>query len=361
MNTTRQNVLVGLFVLVGLLGLAGLMVLYGQGTIGMAPAPHEQQVLFPRANGVTRGTQVTIGGLKVGYVREVTFADPTLRDTGILVTVAFEQPLNLRSGVFARTAEPGLGMGRPPIEIYPGEPDGDPIAADAIIPGRIASAVESLLPKEIVDTVSQTSQEIGRAASQLQPVLNDLHQIMMRRLPAEVDSPGGPTGNLTSAIIRLDDTLKHFNEIVGDDTSRTNFREALANFNQMSRTGTEIAAELKEATRQIRSLADQGQVLATKTTGLVDTAQEALVDGKRRYDVVADNLNRNLTQLSTVLGDAQVLVQGVRNGEGSLGLVLKDDRLYESMVLTFRRLAEATTDLQVLLREWQKGKIRVSL
>ena len=64
--------------------------------------------------------------------------------------------------------------------------------------------------------------------------------------------------------------------------------------------------------------------------------------------------SRALTRLNTILEQAE-------RGEGTLGRVVADERLYESMVLTFHRLAETTAEFQALVKEWREGKVRIAL
>ena len=42
-------------------------------------------------------------------------------------------------------------------------------------------------------------------------------------------------------------------------------------------------------------------------------------------------------------------------------MLVSDDRLYESMTLAFRRLAETVEEFKVLIKDWQQGKIKVGL
>ena len=62
---------------------------------------------------------------------------------------------------------------------------------------------------------------------------------------------------------------------------------------------------------------------------------------------------------STVSRAINSLMEKVDRGEGTLGRLFLDDELYESLVLSFRRLGETVEEFRLLVKDWQKGKIRV--
>jgi ABC-type transporter Mla subunit MlaD len=271
----------------------------------------------------------------------------------VYVTISFEKGYEFRAGTSAKTTEPGLGMGRPPIELFPGPESGAILATGSSVPGRIATAVESLIPAEISDQVQNVAAQLDRTAKALEPVLDDLHELLQARSPEAVDGSAIP-GNLSSAMARLDSSLKHFNTVLGDPETQSKLSGAVDNLYTMTEDGKQIASEFKAATVDVRTF-------VRKANDLVDTTQGTMGDAKARYDEVALALMGNLAQLAGVLDDFQSMSAAMNRGEGTLGKAVRDDRLYESMVLTFQRLSGATEDLRVLLQDWQKGKIRVGL
>ena len=55
------------------------------------------------------------------------------------------------------------------------------------------------------------------------------------------------------------------------------------------------------------------------------------------------------------------LAEKADRGEGTLGRLLMDDRLYESLVLTFRRLAETVEEFRLLVKDWQRRGVKFGL
>ncbi|MFN0137983.1 MAG: hypothetical protein ACKVS9_17915, partial [Phycisphaerae bacterium] len=260
----------------------------------------------------------------------------------------------MRAGTRAETIEPGMGMGRPPIELIPGPVDASVLEAGAVIPGRMASAMETLIPPSIVATFDKTATQLGDAAQALTPVLADMHEMMQPRSVGEVDRAGGPQGNLSSAMARLDTSLKSINTVIGDPAVQSNLKKSVDNIYAMTEDGKTMAADLKVAAADAKKVVgDVGELMEKGKTTL---------DGiSTNTDQVARSLTENLEQMSAILTEVQQIANAANRGEGTMGKFVRDDRLYESMVLTFRRLAETTEELKVLVKDWQQGKIRVAL
>ncbi len=355
MNESRKSFWVGLFVLCGLGALAALIVMFGQSGFWSRSAEYVIKIRFPYAAGVRAGTVVTIAGLPVGRVTGVGFADPLRPGEGVVADVAFDDPTRrLHEGAKAFTNEPGLGEGRPPIQLDPGPPERPVLASGVEIHGTITSAMESLVPKEIVQQLETTAAKISTAADALTPVLDDLHAVLQPRTPAEVDQAGGPPGNLASAMTRLDAALKHFNDVLGDPKVKDELRASVDNLYTMTSDGKVVMKNLNETTSTIRTAAEDAHRLIGKAAHSIDR-----IDG--HVDDVSQRLTGNLDLASSVLTRLDRTLAGVEQGKGTLGRLFKDPKLYDALVLTFRRLSLAAEEFRLLVKDWQKGKIRVGL
>lgn len=355
MKQSRQNFWVGLFVLVGMAALCVLIVLFGQTGFWTRRADaYVINVRFERATGIRPGTIVTVGGLPIGRVSGVDFVDPDRFDVGVNVEVVLDSGRVLREGSRARTNEPGLGEGRPPIRIIPGPSDAPVLASGTPIQGQISSAMESLIPKEIVTNFDKTATRIAEAAAALTPVLEDLHEVFKPLDIDVVDQPGGPSGNLATAVARLDAALKHFNDVLGDPDVKSKFRMSIDNFYVMSEDGKVVVSEMKAAAADAR-------VTAVEAKKLIETTSAAVTRIEGNVERVSRSLTDDLEIASRVLTRLNSIMEKVDRGEGTIGHLLADNRLYESLVLTFRRLAETTEEFRLLVQEWRAGKVRVSL
>ncbi len=354
MHEGRHNVTVGLFVLVGLMALGALVVFFGQdGSFSLTRDEYVLNARFNMATGIRTGTPATIGGIMVGRVREVGFAEPGDFASGVNVRIALDRGIQLSRGTRATTTEPGLGAGRPPIEIIPGPPDAPLLASGERIEGTMAGMVESLLPPEIVSTFDRTATQIGEASAALTPALKELTELLQRREPGAVDLPGGPQGNLSSALARLDTLLKNANAVLGDSEAQNRLREIIENVHRISTDGVDMAAELKAGAGDFRAV-------AADTRTLIGNAQTTWTKLDTNVDTIARSVIENLDKSAKMFESMYAISDGISKGKGTFGMLATDDRLYQAMVLTFQRLAKTIEEFGIVAEEWQKGKIKIA-
>lgn len=350
----RRNVLVGAFVLVGLGALCALVLLFGRGPTWLVRGDsYPILVRFRTAEGIRTGTTVTVYGQIIGRVHEIGFLDQTRFGDGVNVTLMINRRYRIPEGTRAETVAPGFGMGRPPIALIPGPLDGPALESGATIPGTMASAMESVFPSKVVNSLELTATQIGSAADALTPVLRDLHELMQRRSPTDVDRIGGPQGNLSSAMARLDSSLAHFNTVLGDPQTQSNVRLAVDNFAAASTDAKALATDLRAAAAEAKTvMTDLKTTLAAGQSSLKNFDDQL----NRVSRAATDGLERASRMLDFLTESAQVIARG----EGTLGKLVRDDRLYEAAVLSFGRFGELVQEMIVLVKDWQQGKIRVA-
>jgi ABC-type transporter Mla subunit MlaD len=375
MEEGRRNLLVGIFVLLGLTALATLVILFGRGPTWLVRGgTYPLHVQFDEVSSVRAGNLVTVKGITIGRVEDVELVPPeqravqgagpsaaatrgdvlVAREAGVDVLLAIDTRYLIPKGSTAQTTEPMFGQGRPPIEILPGPSDAGPLPPGASIQGKVYRALDSILPSRMVGMVETTARQIGDAAEALTPVLDEMKEIMQRRSPREVDQFGGPQGNLSSALARLDASLKHFNDVMGDGQVKSQFRETVANVREMSEKGKKVMSDLETATGEAREVMADARKFVSKAdqtlTNLDDRVNElsrSTMEGLDKADQFFDHLNLVGRQISS--------------GEGNLGRFIMDGKLYEAMLITADRLSLAVEEFRALIAEWREGKIRVAL
>ncbi len=355
MAETRQNLIVGLFMLVGLAALAVLVVLFGSGpTWLMQGQSYPLHIRFDEVAGIRPGNLVTIRGITIGRVLDVDLFDPDTLDAGVDVTVSIDREYRIPAGSRARTTEPVLGQGRPPIEIVAAAPSGEWLEAGATLDGSIRSAMDSIFPPGVVSTFQTTARQIGDAAEALTPVLEEMEQLLAQRSPTDVDSPGGLQGNLSTVVARFDGTLKHFNDVLGDPAVKSELRDAVANLHSMSEQGVKVMNELDGAATGVNEFVADGR-------RLVERADATLVNLDTRLTTLAEQSAGSLGRMDSVLDNLSVVTRQMAAGEGTVGRMLMDDKLYEALLISSERLALMVQDFRALIAEWREGKIRVAL
>lgn len=332
MRDPQRPVLAGILALAGLIGLAGVIVFVGHGGGWFWAGGRMLDVRLDGAPGVRVGTPVTVGGVRIGHVRRLAFADPATLSGGFVVRCGVADEITLRRGTTARVVTAGLGGGQTALELIPGPADEPPLESGAAIHGEALSAAGSLVPPTLVWALERTADRVGLAADALTPTLTDVQRLVEPRTAVAVDS-GVASGNLASAVARLDAAVAGLAELLGTPEARRKLRESLDNLHAASSDGRALLADARVAFGAARTALAGAEQLMADSRLAVGTLNQNVSEATAK-------LNRSLDLAASVLGALDPLAARLARGEGTLGKLIADDRLYEGFVLMLRRLGE---------------------
>ncbi len=356
-ESKRRNALIGLFVLGGLICLAVLVVKFGE-TQSWFGNRYTVKATYDRIAGVREGTEVRLAGVWVGNVAKVDLTNRNEPARGVTVEMQIDKDFDIPENWVANVVMPLMGQAfiniMPPPRGLPARAPGEPMI------GTVVGPLDQVLPPELQERILTTSDEIRVLASALKPVADDLHELLRKRSTAEVDitatqpSAEQVAANLSTTVQRMDQILRHIQSVVGDPMVQSNLREALANL----RTATEDARLAVGDFRQFgqglqQTNADARKMLANLNAAIDTTHQH--------IDTLGRKLQQNADQLSRVLDYAASAGKDLAEGQGTLGMLLRDPKFYEELFLTIERLAAAAQDLQVTVKQWQDGGLMLRL
>ena len=344
MSEKQRSTLVGLFVLLGCFGLGGLIIVFGEQPEILGARSYRVAVTFDDLEGVTRGMRVTMRGIRIGEIQ-----DMALTPTGVRVVMRIEEQYSLTEKTEALVKSSIVGFGQASfIVAVPRDDPGAPLPKDgtAEIRGRMMET--SIVPERSLAALENTVIQIGRLAETLKPVAEDLHGILQQRTIAQVDAPTTPnvTATLATAVQRLDKLLKHFNDVMGDPAVQSNFKEAIENITTVSRDAKEISANLKDFSAQAKEAAAVG----TQAMQRFDTA---IANADQKLTTVAEKVQRVVDRVSGVLDHVDKTTRNIAEGKGVLGRLAFDEKLYEELLLTTKRLKILVKDFSDLVQQWK--------
>ncbi|GAF70159.1 unnamed protein product, partial [marine sediment metagenome] len=145
---------------------------------------------------------------------------------------------------------------------------------------------------------------------------------------------------------------KHFNDVLGDPNVQSNIRVAIQNFREISEQGKAVMQDLKQVAKQARFVAEDAKELTGKMSKMLDKANTEL-------DRVARAIIDDAEKLGKFFDHLDVVGRNLAEGKGTAGKMLADPELYESMVLTMKRLQLTIDDLGALVKEWQREGLNV--
>jgi phospholipid/cholesterol/gamma-HCH transport system substrate-binding protein len=336
MTGRRQTTIVGIFTLAGIAALCALVFMFGGGEMLFA-STYNISVHFQKGLvGVQAGQGVTMYGKRIGETKAVEFWNEQKMEEGVKVVVAVDGKYAIPASSKATVVANIMGIGRPTVQIEVTNPQDAaklPKNGTGQILGEMVQPLDQVLPKNMLADLRKSIEDIGALAEALKPVAQNLNRLLESRDIQKVDMHEA-VANLDTVVQRFDTALKNVNAILGDQQNQTNFREVLANARRMSESGTVAMENLRAMTEDGKGTIKDADALMRK---LVSTADD----------------------LSTVLKRMDQTLALLNDKQGSLGLMLNDNRLYEEMVLSARRLTKMIDDMREVLDLAKQGKLRI--
>jgi phospholipid/cholesterol/gamma-HCH transport system substrate-binding protein len=300
-----KEIKVGLFALVGaLLLFAGYNFLKGFNPLSKY---NKYYVVYNNVSGIVKSTQVTINGLKVGQVEDISMVeegDPTR----LLVTMFVENSIKLPLGTTASITSSGI-LGSTDIVIVPAE--GTEIYKDQDT--LVAAYQESLQGsiKKIVDPIKEKSEKV---LITMDNMLNSLNKIFdstgSKKLESSIDDFSGTMQNVRNITARFDKlTADEYNSLKG----------MLENMDAITRNLKNNNEAIAKAIKNISKITDS---------------------------VAASDLTATINHTRNVMKEFSTTLERINKGEGSLGKLANDTSLYSNLNKTSLELNSLMKDMQ---------------
>ena len=250
-------------------------------------------VKYQNVEGLAKSAPVTINGLTVGKVQDITFAN---EKGGLVVKFTVEKDFEFSKNSIVRIYSAGL-IGGKSLGIFP-EYDAN----------NLAKSGDTLKG----DTEDSMLSVVTKALGPLEKKVNN-------------------------TLATVDTLLLSYTAIVDEDT-RKNLKEAIENLNKTLNSFSGVSENLNH-------------VLANNT-GKLDNTFTNLDKTANNLSQLTDSLSqletgKLVSDLQNVVDKMNKIVDGVDNGEGSIGKLLKDDKLYENLEGASRQLEQLLQDVKL--------------
>ena len=250
-------------------------------------------VKYENVEGLATSAPVTINGLNVGKVNDIRFADG---NGGLVVKFTVDNAF-----VFSKSSK---------VRIY----------SDGLIGGKSLGIFLEYDPKNIAKSGDTLSGAIDGGM-----------------LDAVTKALGPLEDRLTSTLISVDSMLLSVNDILDKDT-RLHLKQAIQNLN-----GT--MSSLNGASKKLNTL-------LANNAGKMDRTFTNLDEMSLNFSKFSDSLaqiqtGKLVADLQDVIGRFDAIVTGLDNGEGSVGKLLKDEKLYENLEGASKELEKLLEDVRL--------------
>jgi phospholipid/cholesterol/gamma-HCH transport system substrate-binding protein len=346
--------------------IAGILVLLFGDTQSLARRSYTIYIHFSDAPGVTEGTPVRKSGILIGRVSSVRFADqggvivearidkgvklyhsevPEVTGSllgGDVVIQFVRRERNVPSEPMPPPAAPGDKQGRrgPPTTLTaqkslkpqtPKSPD-QVVQPDEYIEGVVAPSPMQFIANmqgdmnEAIKALSSAGNEVSKLAGNINKILED-NDSQINRIIGETEQ----------AVKTFQSAMTNVNEIIGDDKVRANFKkivESLPELLEDSRdTITTIRGTVEGVDRNLRNL-----------EGLTGPLGE-------RGDEIVMRVDRSVARLDELLGILSDFGRKLNSGQGTLGKLMSDQELYNSLSAAARNVECVTRELKPIISD----------
>jgi len=299
---------IGLFFLLGLALLAVAVEL----TIGLGllRRRYELQADFRDVQGLDRGADVRLAGLRAGRVEDL-----RLEGDHVRVTMAIDSDLTVRRDAVAKLDFRALS-GERFVSLTLGTPTAPPAAPGDVLEGETPAGLA-----DAVDQMARVAQSIDELAGTLNAEASRLLVSLADVVEENRTAVGTLTGNLASITAKLDRGTGTLGRLLNDPRLYDRVTDTMTDVRQSAQDLGVVAHNLREG---------QG------------TLGKLMSNDDRLYVQVQETLDN----LAVASRNAQEITDGLRNGEGTLGKALVDSSLYEQSLDTLRTANRAAQSVE---------------
>jgi phospholipid/cholesterol/gamma-HCH transport system substrate-binding protein len=339
-NAFMRDLLTGLTTLAGLVGLVVMLWLFGE-LKDVGVKYYEFVIRLNVATGLTSTSPVALNGVRVGTVRQITLAeDPT---QGAFVRVKVKEGTRIPENFKVYLDRGFVGETTLQLELPKG-PDAPPVVA-YVKPGdtyerHAMTLFESIRAplEEPLARIAQAAEGIDKLAATYDDVGKRVKDLFEPRTIAEVD--GGRPPTLPSTLARIDLAVTHANQWIADPALREQSKGVIAKADHLLDTAQETADALKRTAQ---------------------SAEEQIAKVGGKVSETADQAGGALRKVSDAAEEITKLSAAANSGDGTLGLLVRNPDLYNSIKDAASRLERVLVELQVLLEKYRTEGIPLKL
>ena len=248
--------------------------------------------VYDNVQGLSSSAPVTINGLQVGNVSDISFVD---NRGDLLVTMQVSNDFEFSKNSIAKISSSGLLGGKNMVIDL--RYDGPPAKSGDTLAGKVQTGL------------------LESMGGQLEPLQKKVE----------------------SAIVSADSLITGFNQVLTPE-ARADLKST---FDNLAKTMNSF----REASKSLEGiLAENDEKLNRTFTNLDEMAVNfnQLSDNLAKVDV-----NKLTTDLQSVVNDFKDLSTGLKNGEGTLGKLMKDDDVYDNLERATKELEELLQDIKL--------------
>ena len=333
MRESARNFTVGLASIVALLGLSWMLMSFGELDYFFTPR-YQIEINTTDASGLRTGSGVEFNGVPIGVVDEV--ISQVSVEFPVLIRVLIDEHVRLPADVKPYASMPLIGSTA--VLQFRRSDVHDPnflaanntaVMHEPMRGGMLAEITEQLNAR--MEPLMQSLERFNKLSDTFATLGENLNSLFLPQSEQEISA--GASANVHTAVERLNIVLEQArqgldlaNSFLGDEQLRTDARTAVSRANQL----------IEQATTAIDNYTQLAQSLKQDSKELT-----------QRLLPVADSLAVTLEEVRRVAKLAQ-------DGKGTVGQMLNNPDLYNSLSDAVQRLDRTLAELQTLIQQMRE-------
>lgn len=349
--------MVGLTVLAGAAGLLLLLLFFGELTFD---DNYKFGVRLRTAGGLAQGSRVTMNGVSIGQVQEAIILAPSVGGVELRlkvrnsVKVPRKTVVNIEKGLIGDAALDFVV----PATLTEAELK-DVVTSGDIFEGgnpqsmfdRLASGIEKPLNR-----LEITAKRIEEMADVYTQVGLKVSEALEPRTLADVRSGKAP--NVRSLIERIDTTLGSADTLLNDEQLRADLKGIVAKANKTMDEAASLVAEVRKAATKADTILEAADKAIGETSAAVSSAATA---AKEQLTGLGDKAAATLRGIEDAAAKLQSALDQATTGQGTIGQLMNNPDLYNSLRDAAVRLDGALTEFQLLAEKFKTEGVRLRL
>lgn len=331
MSPNKRNLMVGVVVLGAIVVLAWMILKFANraATLVFTKGTHVH-VVADHAEGLSDGSAVYYHGVNVGRVLGIRLAE----DEKVRIEAIIDpgQPVPYNVAGFIRTGNLLSASASIFLEVPPDQAPGRLVQAGDTIRATIPRG-SAIIPEEFTSLARDFRE---------QQLVKHLDQTVI---------------TIREQALKAGQLMESLNGVVSDEKMRTDLRTAMSNVRAATEQANRIAANLEKFSTDLNGMSKRASDTITEMHGAVADVRKTIGNGNEKLEVTARNVNDKIDQVGKLLGQFQAIAGKVQAGEGTMGKLVADPKLYESMADTAGELYKMVADLRRLVQQWEQEGI----
>lgn len=315
------DIKVGIFVTVVIIVLAYMTFTVGKFRL-FEPKGYKVYAYFPTVAGIDEKSKVKIAGVEAGRIEKIEIAEGKAK-----LTIRLKLSVVIRKDSKASIKGVGL-LGEKYLEISSGSPDQPQLREG--------------------DTITQVVQvaDMDRLLTQLSLAAEDISGFM-KSINEVVGTEEGK-GKMKDTLSNIKEITEGINRIIETNDKRIN--RILANIDELIVSMNDLVKENKKSVNQtVSNFQEFSDSLRTKGPELVENLKKATEDIRSAVQEnrgtlrdTMDNLKSATKKAETTMDSIDSVMKKIDKGEGTIGKLMTDDKLYTSLNKAADYVARAT-------------------